>query len=83
MTEPPLASPTQLHRQRPGRVDPASRLHPAAAGEQGALGGAAAPAAPAGAAAPRAGGVQAPTAGREAEAYRATEGATAAAGGGE
>ena len=75
--------PSQLHRQRSGRVHAAARLHPPAAGEQGALGGPAAAAAPAGAAAPRAGGVQAAAPRREAETHRAAEGAAQEAGGGE
>lgn len=84
-SSPFLASPPlpQLHRQRARWVDFAPWLHPAAAGEQGALGGAASPAAPPGAAAPRAGGVQAPTTGWEAETYRAAEGTKETAGGGE
>lgn len=47
-----IALSPQLHSQRARRVDLAAGLHPAAAGEQGALRGSAAPAAPAGAAAP-------------------------------
>lgn len=78
----PLLPTVQLHRQRAWWVDPTPRLHPSAAGKQGAIGGTPTPAASSRATAPGAGGVQAPAACREAEAYRATEGAEEAAGGG-
>lgn len=70
----------QLHRQRAWRVHTAPGLPEAAAGEQGALRGPEAAAAPAGAAAPGAGGIQEAAAGGEAEADRAAEGAAATAG---
>lgn len=83
LTQPLLpASFFQLHCQRARRVDATSRLHPSAAGKQGAVGGAPTPAASPRAAAPGAGGVQASAACRKAEANRATEGAEEAAGGG-
>lgn len=72
----------QLHRQCARWIDATPRLHPSAAGEQGAIGGAPSPTAPPGAAAPGAGGVQAPAARGAAETHRATEGAEEAAGGG-
>lgn len=76
-------STSQLYSKRTWGVDSAAGLHPAAAGEQGALGGPEETAAPSGTAAPRAGGVQAPTAGRAPETHRAAEGAKEASGGGE
>jgi len=73
---------SQLHHQRPRGVDAEAGLPAPPAGQQGAVGGAAAaPAASAGAAAER--GAQAPAVGREAEAHRGAEGAEEAAGGGE
>ena len=78
----PFLFPNQLYRQCARRIDTTPRLHPSAAGKQGAIGGAASPTASPGAAAPGAGGVQASAACRAAEAHRATEGTEEAAGGG-
>lgn len=74
--------PLQLYSKRTRRVDSAPGLHPAAAGKQGALRGPEETTAPSGAAAPRAGGVQAPTAGRAPETHRAAERAKETSGGG-
>lgn len=75
-------TPIQLNCQRARWIYSTAWLHPPAAGEQGEVGGAPSPAAPPGAATPGARGVQAPTTGREAETYRATEGAEKAVRGG-
>lgn len=75
-------TPIQLNCQRARWIDSTAWLHPPAAGEQGEVWGAPSPAAPPGAATPGARGVQAATIGREAETYRATEGAEKAVRGG-
>ena len=72
----------QFDPQRAGRVHPEAGLPAAAAGEQGALGGAEAAAGPAGRPAPGPRGAQEAAPPRPAETHRGAEGAAPAPGGG-